>query len=193
MKILLASSNNHKIIEMRNIFKGHEIISLRDLNDFDEVEENGETFKENAFIKANYFYKKYGYNVLSDDSGLAVDYLNGAPGVYSSRYAGEDCNQANNRKKLLKALAGINDRTAKFVCDLCFIEENGNVNHFTGECLGRILEKETGKTDFGYDCLFYSNDLNKSFGEASEEEKDAVSHRGRAAIKMLEYLKTKNN
>lgn len=188
MKILLASSNNHKIIEMRNIFKGHEIISLKDLNDPDEVEENGETFSENSFIKANYFYKKYGYNVLSDDSGLSVDYLNGGPGVYSARYAGKECNQANNRKKLLKELEDVTDRNAKFVCCLCFIEESGKTNYFTGECLGRILEEETGKTDFGYDSLFYSYDLNKSFGEASEEEKDAVSHRGRAASKMLEYL-----
>ena len=192
MKILLASSNNHKIIEMRNIFKGHEIISLKDLDDHDEVEENGETFEENSFLKANHFYKKYGYNVLSDDSGLAVDYLNGAPGVYSARYAGEDCCQANNRKKLLKELNGVADRSAKFVCSLCFIEENGKVNYFRGECLGRILEEETGKTDFGYDCLFYSNDLNKSFGEATEDEKDAISHRGRAAIKMLEYLNKGN-
>ena len=188
MKILLASSNNHKIIEMRNIFKGHEIISLKDLNDNDEVEENGTTFEENSFIKANHFYKKYGYNVLSDDSGLAVDYLNGAPGVYSARYAGTECNQANNRKKLLSELSGVTDRSAKFVCNLCFIEESGKVSHFSGECLGKILEQETGKTDFGYDCLFYSYDLNKSFGEATEEEKDKVSHRGRAAIKMLDYL-----
>lgn len=188
MKILLASSNNHKIIEMRNIFKGHEIISLKDLGDHDEVEENGETFAENSFLKANHFYKKYGYNVLSDDSGLTVDYLNGAPGVYSARYAGSECNQANNRKKLLKELNGIADRNARFVCSLCFIEANGKVSYFTGECLGKILEEETGKTDFGYDCLFYSYDLNKSFGEATEEEKDSVSHRGRAAVKMLEYL-----
>ena len=190
MKILLASSNEHKITEMRNILKGHQIISLKDLDDHDEVIENGDTFQQNAFLKASHFFAKYGYNVLSDDSGLSVDYLNGAPGVYSARYAGEDCNQANNRKKLLKELEGVSDRSAKFVCSLVLIEENGNIRYFTGECLGSILEEETGKTDFGYDCLFYSNDLRKSFGEATEEEKDKVSHRGQAAEKLLSYLKS---
>jgi len=190
MKILLATSNKHKLYEMRNILKGHEIIGLCDLNDNDDVIEDGTTFEENAFIKANYFYNKYKMNVLADDSGIVIDALNGAPGIYSSRYAGDDCNQANNRKKIFMKMKDVEDkdRTGRFVCSLCFISDNGKVNYFTESCEGYILREEIGDKGFGYDCMFYSTDINKCFGLASEEEKDSVSHRGRAARKFLEYI-----
>ena len=192
MKILLATSNEHKLYEMRNILNGHEIIGLCDLKDTDDVIEDGTTFEENAYIKANYFYNKYHMNVLADDSGIVVDALGGAPGIYSSRYAGEDCNQANNRKKIFEELKDVTDRSARFVCSLCFISEEGEVNYFTANCEGYILYEETGDKGFGYDCMFYSTDINKCFGLASEEEKDSVSHRGRAARKFLDFLNSKN-
>ncbi len=118
--------------------------------------------------------------VLADDSGLEVAALGGAPGVFSARYAGVGCGDENNRKLLLKNLAGVTDRSARFVCCMVYIDQNGNVSTATGTTEGRILEREEGGNGFGYDPLFFSYDIGKSFGVASEEEKNGVSHRARA-------------
>lgn len=191
--IVLASNNKHKVKEIKEMLKDYNIITLNDINYYDEIEETGETFLENALIKAktihNYLKeKKLDYIVIADDSGLCVDSLNGAPGVYSARYAGVHGDNEANRDKLQKELKG-KKRDAKFVCTIVAYYPNGQYKSFVGETFGRIIEEELGSKDFAYDCIFYSNELNKTFGEASEEEKNRVSHRGRAIEELIRGLK----
>lgn len=193
--IVLASNNAHKIKEVKEILKNYNIITLKDIEFFDEIEENGETFEENALIKAktihDYLKKKgLSYTVLADDSGLCVPSLNGAPGIYSARYSGEHGNDQANRDKLQKELENKENRDAYFVCYIVLYKPNGEYEVFTGKTYGRITYEELGSKDFGYDCIFYSNDLNKTFGQAKPEEKDSVSHRSRA---LQELLKSNKN
>ena len=190
--IVLASNNKHKIQEFKTILKDYEILSLKDIEFNEEIEENGKTFKENALIKAktiNEFLKKQNkdYIVISDDSGLCVESLNNEPGIYSARYAGVHGNDQENRNKLLNNLKG-KDRKAFFNCTIVIYNPDDTYEYFEGKTYGSITEEELGKKDFGYDCIFYSDDLNKTFGQATEEEKNSVSHRGRAIEKLLEYL-----
>jgi len=192
--IVLASSNNHKIQEFKQMFPNDKILSLYDINFNDEIEENGKTFLENALIKAKTIHEYLKKNnmeasVIADDSGLCVNSLNGLPGIYSARFSGEHGNDIENRKKLLKELENKKDRSAYFNCCLVEIFSNGDYITAEGRTHGIILEKETGDTSFCYDCLFYSNDLKKSFGEASNEEKNDVSHRGRAISNLIEEEK----
>lgn len=190
--IVLASNNKHKVKEFKEILKDYNIITLNDINYFDEIEETGETFEENAFIKAktihNYLKEKnLDYIVIADDSGLCVDSLEGMPGVYSARYSGIHGNDKANREKLQKELKE-KDRSAYFICKIIVYYANGEYKSFEGKTFGKITKEEYGSKDFGYDCIFYSNDLNKTFGEATEEEKNSVSHRGRAIREMLKEL-----
>lgn len=193
MKTLVVASNNiHKIEEFREIIKDYEILSLKDIGYFDDIEENGKTFEENAIIKAKTIHeylksKNLSYLVAADDSGLCVDSLNGEPGIYSARYSGVHDNAQSNRDKLLKKLNGKN-RDAYFICTICVYYPDGKYKIFVGKTFGKITNEELGKKDFGYDCIFYSNDLNKTFGEAKEEEKNSVSHRGRAIKEMLQEI-----
>lgn len=177
-KIVVASGNKHKIEEIRAIFKGVELISMADAGFDGDIEENGETFKENALIKAQAVYDKLRLPVLADDSGLCVDALHGAPGVYSARFSGGT--PADNRALLLKRLDGVSHRTARFTCSVCYIGADGKPLFGEGHTCGRILFEEIGDKGFGYDSLFFSDDLQKSFGEATEDEKNSVSHRYRA-------------
>ena len=191
--IVLASNKKHKKEEFKDILKEFEILSLKDINFNDEIEENGKDFKENALIKAktiHNFLKKQNkdYIVISDDSGLCVESLNNEPGIYSARYAGIHGNDQENRNKLLKKLKG-KDRNAFFNCTLVLYYPDEKYEYFEGKTYGYITKEELGKKEFGYDCIFYSNDLNKTFGQATEQEKNSVSHRGRAIEKLLEYLK----
>ncbi|MBO4570178.1 MAG: RdgB/HAM1 family non-canonical purine NTP pyrophosphatase [Clostridia bacterium] len=186
--IVLASNNAHKIQEFREMLPLFNILSLKDIGFFDEIVEDGETFLENSLIKAraitNYLNSKdKQMMVIADDSGLCVNALGGAPGVYSARFAGDHSNQAN-RNKLLDELKNKEDRNAYFDCLLTVMKPDGSYNYVEGKSFGKITTSEIGDTSFCYDCLFYSDDLNKTFGEASEEEKNSVSHRGRA-IKLL--------
>ena len=180
-KIVLASNNSKKIKEIKDILNGleYEVYSLNDMDINIDVEEDGITFEENSKKKATEIYsylKKRGednFLVLADDSGLEVDSLNGAPGVYSARYAGEHGNDYKNNIKLLEEMKGFkgDDRKARFVCVISLVDENG--------------ETEGG---FGYDPLFFYEGFNKTFGEASSEEKNAISHRGNALKKLKEIL-----
>ena len=190
--IVLASSNKHKLKEYKEILKDYNIITLKDIDYYDEIEENGKTFEENALIKAKTISKylkekNLDYIVVGEDSGLCVDSLNGEPGIYSARYAGVHGDNQANRDKLQKELQN-KDRNAYFMCTIVVYYPNNEYKTFVGKTYGKISEKELGKKDFGYDCIFYSNDLNKTFGEASEEEKNKVSHRGRAINEMLKGL-----
>lgn len=199
MKLIIASNNNHKITEIKNICKNfnYEIRSLKDENIFIDVEEDGNTIEENSFKKANEIYKflkqrgESKFLVLSDDSGLMVDYLNGAPGVYSKRFSGENSTDEDNLIKVLTLLkeAKENERNAKMITVLTLINENGEWKQFLGEVHGEILREKRGENGFGYDPIFYIKEKNKSFGEISDEEKNSISHRYNALLKLQEYLK----
>lgn len=184
-KIAVASSNEAKIREIREIFKDVEIVTMRELGFTGDIKETGKTFKENAYIKAETIARRYNMPALADDSGLCVDGLRGAPGVYSARFSGEG--EAGNRRLLLKRLEHVPDRRAHFECAMCLCMPDGRAVFGIGRTYGKILQEEIGKNGFGYDCLFYSDDLKKSFGLASEEEKNSVSHRFRA----IQDLKSK--
>lgn len=188
-KIVFASANEGKIKEVKKILDGYEILSLKDIGFSAEIEETGSTFEENSYIKAKTVYDFCHIPALADDSGLCVEALNGEPGVYSARYAGEHGDDALNRQFLLKNMQGVENRKAKFVtCVTLVISENEKIVCH-GETCGEILNEEVGSNGFGYDCLFFSYDLNKSFGEASFEEKNTVSHRFRALQELKSKLK----
>ena len=198
-KIILASNNAHKIEEIKKILEGlpFEIKSLKDENIDIDIEEDGNTFEENAKKKASEianFLKnreEKEFIVMADDSGLEVDYLNGKPGIYSARYAGEHGNDKKNNEKLLKELKGVpkEKRGAQFVCQIVLIKEKEKCLSIRGEVRGRILEALSGKEGFGYDPLFFYAPLNKTFGELSSEEKNSVSHRACALKELKNRIK----
>ncbi len=193
MKIILASNNKHKLEEIRKITAplGYEVISQSEAGCNFDVEETGTTFEENAVLKAKAVYEKMKMPVISDDSGLEVDYLNGAPGVYSHRYAGENATDADRCSKLLSELSGVEKekRTARFVCVICFIDENGTETVIRGTCEGYIGTEPRGENGFGYDPVFMYGD--RSFAEISAEEKNSVSHRAVALRKFSETITNK--
>lgn len=184
-KIAVASGNEDKIREIREIFTGAELVGMRELGFDGEIEETGKSFRENAYIKAKTIAEKYGLPALADDSGLCVDGLRGAPGIYSARFSGEG--PAGNRKLLLKRMEHVSDRRAHFESAVCLYEPDGHAHFGEGRTYGRILYEEIGDKGFGYDALFFSDELKKSFGLAEPEEKNSVSHRFRA----LQDLKSK--
>lgn len=193
-KIVLASNNKHKIKEFKEIFKDKEILSLEDIDYHDEIEENGKSFSENSLIKASTISKylkskNLEYDVIADDSGLCVPALNGEPGIYSARYSGGHGNDKKNREKVLNNMEGLTDRRAYFVCSIVLYKPNDEFINVEGKTYGTITNKEIGDTSFGYDSIFLSDDLNKTFGEATEEEKNSVSHRARAIAELLKVYK----
>ena len=196
MKIVLASRNAKKIKELRELLSENipdiEILSLDDVGIFGEIEENGETFEDNAYIKA-YTAAKSGYIGVGDDSGLMVNALGGAPGVYSARYAGEHGDDAANNAYLLKNLADKADKSAKFVSVVAcvFPEDMGDPHLFRSETEGVILSEYRGEGGFGYDPLFYIEPMGKTYAEMTADEKNAISHRGKAMRKLAEFLHNK--
>lgn len=190
MNLLIASNNSQKIKEIKTILKDRfdNIVSLKEAKINCDPEENGQTFYENALIKANEIAKRTSFAVLADDTGLCVNSLNGEPGVYSARYGG-DHDSAKNRNKLLEKLQQKSDRSAYFQTAVVLRYPDGTTFAADGRVDGRILERETGGNGFGYDCIFFCDELGKSFGEATEEEKNAVSHRSRALRNLLNKLK----
>ncbi|GMR00320.1 MAG: XTP/dITP diphosphatase [Zetaproteobacteria bacterium] len=189
MKLVIASNNRKKRSEIAAILKNLGIrIMPPDETVFVEVEEDGETFAQNAKKKAESFAKANQYVALGDDSGLCVDALNGAPGVYSSRFAGIDADDAANNAKLLRELDGIANRNAYFICSIHITFPDGRCITVEGRVDGEILERKDGAGGFGYDPLFYCPELEKTFAQASPEEKASVSHRGRALKKLSEEL-----
>ena len=192
MKIAAATNNKHKVTELTALFSGMpdvELVTLRELGFTDEIIEDGETFLDNARIKALAVHRATGLACVADDSGLCVDALGGEPGVYSARYASEDGENSDdkaNNEKLLRNLKNVpdNERTARFVSALCFIDADGNEVSAIGKCEGIITRGERGEGGFGYDPLFFFPEYGKTFGELSPEEKNAVSHRANA-VKIL--------
>lgn len=187
MKIILASNNENKLREVREILLpiGIEVISLSEAGADSDPEENGTTFAENAYIKAKSAYDMTGLPVIADDSGLEVEALNGAPGIYSARYAPK----GHGRKRVLEEMKDVPDekRGANFTCCICYIDEQGKARYFEGKCFGKIGYEIRGTNGFGFDSIFMYGD--KSFAELSAEEKNAVSHRAEALKKLEEFFK----
>ena len=194
MKLAIATNNAHKLSEIRAILGDsfEQLLSLKDLGIDVDVEETGTTLEENALLKARTICKLCKLPTLADDTGLMVDALDGAPGVYSARYAGEAHNDANNRALLLKNLEGKTSRRAHFSTVIAICYPNVDFITANGRVEGSILHEERGSEGFGYDSLFYSDELGKTFAQATPEEKNSVSHRGRALHAMLEKLNSQN-
>ena len=196
MKLILASNNKNKLREIKAIAEpmGFEVFSLKDMNISADPDENGKTFEENAYIKAKCIYDLCGgkYAVIADDSGLEVDYLNKAPGIYSARYGGENATDKDKCNKILSELDGVpqEKRTARFVCTICFIDTEGSQKTVRGECEGYIGFEMRGENGFGYDPIFMYGD--KSFAEISADMKNNISHRAEALKKFAEIIKEKN-
>lgn len=194
MKLLVATNNRGKIKELQNFLANLdlEIKSLSDFEDILEVEETGETFAENAILKAKSYAVQTGLRALADDSGLEVEALGGAPGVFSARYAGKNAGDEKNIEKLLGELSGIEDenRRARFVCAMAIADEKGEIK-FTarGVCNGRIALSVSGTNGFGYDPIFIPKNFEQTFGELSADLKKNLSHRARAMEKINQYLR----
>lgn len=190
-RIILASNNKGKIREISEILKplGYEVISMKDAGFNADIEENGTTFRENAAIKARAIYNAVKAPVIADDSGLEVEYLDGAPGVYSHRYAGENATDADRNNKLLRELSGVPEekRDAAFVCALCYIDREGKEKFVRGEVRGKIGTEPRGENGFGYDPVFMYGD--RSFAEIPPEEKNRISHRADALKQLCEIMK----
>ena len=192
MKIVLATRNENKIKEIKEILKGLgiEFLTFRDIPNLLPVEESGKTLKENAILKAQSAYRFTRLPCLADDSGLEVDILNGAPGVNSARFAGEKCTYRDNNLKLLSLLNGIprKKRKAAFVCVVALVLNDKKILVKQGKVFGYIADKQVGRQGFGYDPLFYYPPKGKTFGQMSREEKDQISHRARAFLQMKKIL-----
>lgn len=187
-KIVFATNNQHKLEEIREITKGKfEILSLADIDCHDDIPETGATFEENALIKAQYVKDKYGLDCFADDSGLEVDALDGKPGVYTARYAGQDATSEDNMQKLLLALRDNSSRGARFKTVIALIE-NGSQLFFEGTIDGVISQTKYGNGGFGYDPIFIPNGYSKTFAELDISIKNEISHRAKATAKLIEYL-----
>ena len=188
MEITLGTGNEHKVFEINTIVKskGYKDISFVPVKGDFNPTEDGETFEENSLIKARAGAEISGTLTLADDSGLCIDALNGAPGLYSARYAGT---QDEKIARILKELDGVENRKAKFVCYMTLVDGSGKVVHKTcGECHGRIIKERKGVNGFGYDPIFLPDESDITMAEMSEDSKNEISHRGRALEKMLEYI-----
>jgi XTP/dITP diphosphohydrolase len=191
-KIILATSNQGKLQEFRNLISEYpwSVLSLEDFPELPTVEETGTTFRENACLKVVTTAEKTGFIALADDSGLEVEYLDGMPGVYSARFAGDPGNDQKNNQKLLTMLEGVPDslRGARFCCTIAVATPEGQVAYFEGVCRGKILTEPRGENGFGYDPLFYLPELGKTMAQLTEVEKNRISHRGKALRGIIPVL-----
>jgi XTP/dITP diphosphohydrolase len=188
MELVFASNNKNKIAEIQALVSNSiTVLSLKDIGCTEDIPETADTIEGNAAIKANYVTEKYGYNCFADDSGLEIDFLNGAPGVFSARFAGEQKNDKDNIQKVLAELNGVENRKAQFKTVIA-LNLNGQQNLFTGIIKGIITENEKGIEGFGYDPIFQPNDYKITFAEMNQVKKSAISHRGLAVKKLLSHL-----
>lgn len=198
MRMIIASNNENKVREIKEICKDleYEILSLKQMGIFIDVVEDGQTIEENSLKKAKEIYKilkdnnEKNFLIISDDSGLMVNYLDGEPGVRSARFAGDNATSEENNDKLLKLLNGVKDenRSAKFLTVLTLIDSEGKINQFSGKVYGKILNEKRGKNGFGYDSIFYIEEIGKTFCELEQYEKNLISHRYKALLKLKEFL-----
>ncbi|SNS94459.1 XTP/dITP diphosphohydrolase [Ekhidna lutea] len=194
MQICFASHNENKVKELNEIMPdGFKIIGLDEMGIKEEIAETGDTLEENSRIKARYIFDQYKTPVVSDDSGLLVNALNGEPGVYSARYAGQKKDADDNMDLLLKKLSGESDRSAAFQTIVTYIDDTGNEHQFKGEIKGSILTQKRGANGFGYDPIFQPDGFEESFAELSSEVKNRISHRAKAVQKLLEHLHQAND
>ncbi|RTY65251.1 non-canonical purine NTP diphosphatase [Flavobacterium sp. GSP27] len=190
MQLVFASSNKNKIFELQSMLpKTITIVSLESIGCLEDIPETSDTIEGNAIQKANYITEKYGCDCFADDTGLEVHSLNGAPGVYSARYAGEQRNANDNMTKLLDALLDKEDRKAQFKTVIA-LNLNGKQYLFTGIAGGEITLKKTGNQGFGYDPIFQPDGYQETFAELSLDIKNKISHRGKATQKLIHFLKT---
>jgi len=188
LKLVFATNNQHKLQEIKEILGDSiELLSLNDLGCFDDIPETKETLEENAAEKSFYIWNKYGLNCFADDTGLEIEALNGEPGVYSARYAGEEKSAEKNIELVLKKLSKIKNRKARFRTVISLVVD-GSEKQFEGIVDGNILEGKRGKDGFGYDPVFEPEGYSVSFAEMPMEEKNKISHRGRAVQKLVDYL-----
>lgn len=188
MKLVFATNNPHKLQELKNLLGNScQLLSLNDIHSEEEIPENQDTIEGNASEKSFYIYNKYGFNCFADDTGLEIDALNGEPGVYSARYAGEEKSPEKNIQLVLQKLAKIKNRKARFKTVISLVIDGREIQ-FEGIVSGQILEGKRGTTGFGYDPIFQPDDSPLSFAEMSMEEKGKISHRGRAVQKLIAYL-----
>ena len=192
MKLVFASNNKNKIQEIQALVPNTiQIVSLEDIGCFEDIPETADTIEGNAILKANYVTEKYGYDCFADDTGLEVEALNGAPGVYSARYAGEQKDANDNMDKLLSELKDKSNRKANFKTVIA-LNLNGEQNLFTGIINGKIIEEKIGTKGFGYDPIFVADGFDKTFAELSMEEKSTISHRGIAVKELILFLQKLN-
>ena len=188
MKLVFASNNKNKIQEIQALVPKHiQIVSLEDIGCTEDIPETADTIEGNAILKANYVTEKYGYDCFADDTGLEVVALNGAPGVYSARYAGEQKDANGNMDKLLSELKDKSNRKANFKTVIA-LNLNGKQNLFTGIINGKIIEEKIGTNGFGYDPIFVAEGYEKTFAELTMEEKSTISHRGIAVKELILFL-----
>lgn len=191
-KFIVATKNSGKLNEIKEILKDteYDVVSMIDIGYNDEIEENGATFEENAMIKANALYQFCGQTVLADDSGLEVDALGGAPGIYTARFAGEGATDLQKIEKLLDLLKDVpfENRKARFVCSIALILDNGEKFVVKETCEGYINERLEGSNGFGYDPIFYVAQYKKTMAQLDVEIKNSISHRGKALKKMLQFV-----
>lgn len=186
--IVFATNNKNKLREIRDIVGSkYNILSLSDINCHEDIPETADTIEGNALLKARFVKEKYGYDCFADDTGLEVEALDNRPGVYSARFAGEDCNSENNINKLLSELKGIENRKARFRTVIALIK--GEIEEeFEGVIYGNISHKRHGEGGFGYDKVFVPENYEKTFAEMLPEEKNSISHRAKATRLLIEYL-----
>lgn len=190
IQLVFATNNRHKLEEVADKISGKlQLLTLADIGCTADIEETGTTFKENASIKSRYIYNNYQLSCFGDDSGLIVDALNGEPGVYSARYAGEHGNHAANIKKVIDKLQGIQNRKARFITVISLIW-NGEEHFFEGIIEGTIRHQVAGNGGFGYDPIFQPDGYEITFAEMSLDEKNKISHRARAMEKLIKFLNT---
>lgn len=190
--LVFATGNSHKLQEVQGLFKeGFALSCLKDVNITEEIPETADNLVDNALQKAWYVYKKCGIPCFADDTGLEVEALNGAPGVYSARYAGEQKDSKLNMLLLLKNMTGKENRNARFRTIIAYIDENAQEHIFEGEIRGKIIENMAGENGFGYDPIFVPDGYDKTFAQLSSETKNKISHRARAMEKFLSYINSK--
>ena len=186
-KLVFATHNKNKLAEIRNILKNYEVVGLRDIGCETDIIEDADDLQGNAKIKADFVTSNYHFDCFADDTGLEVEALNGAPGVYSARYAGEGCSYHDNVVKLLEAMKGITNRKARFKTVIA-LNLNGKQYFFEGIVNGKILEEEHGAGGFGYDPIFQPDGYEETFAEMPMDVKNKISHRGKAVAKLAEFL-----
>ncbi|MDG1245359.1 MAG: non-canonical purine NTP diphosphatase [Polaribacter sp.] len=188
MKLVFATNNVNKLKEVQEMLANSiELLSLKDIHCFDEIDETATTLEGNARLKASYITAKFGYNCFADDTGLEVESLNGKPGVYSARFAGEPSDSENNMQKLLHELNGKENRKAQFRTAIC-LNLDGKQFLFEGICKGKILTEKQGEKGFGYDPIFQPKGYQESFATMQRNEKNKISHRGLAIEKLVTFL-----